>query len=365
MAVLLEVGTAHARPGKISYGTYEGVALPSGGYDALPVIIARGVEDGPTLWVTAGIHGPEYTGISVIHRLITPDLVRSLHGTLVALPTLNPAGLRTGSRTAYYASNVDPNRLFPVRGAASGPETSPLNPLEAVYKRLFETLSESASFLIDLHNFSPGSLPFALRDPIFYRDGRDRVAAQRLQTRIGEMLAVFGHTIVNEFVSTDYLRKALHRSVSGAALNSARIPAFTVELGGYMSVDPAIVNAAVVGIRNVMRWGGMLTDEPEAITDIRVLNPAYPIRRMQHPFAPAAGIVQYLVKVGETLINGDTVARLTDIYGRPLGKNDGCIVTDYDGYVLGLSIGAVCYQNDSLLSLAVRDESDLILPYPT
>ncbi len=178
------------------------------------------------------------------------------------------------------------------------------------------------------------------------------------------MLEAFGHTVINEFVSAEYLKKNLHRSVSGATLNTARIPAFTVELGGYMTVDPAIVSAAVVGLRNVMRFAGMLHDAPEPISGICVLAPGFPIRRMMYPFAPASGIVQYLVKSGDTVTIGDTIARLTDIYGRPIGKNDGRIVTEYDGYVLGLNLGAACYQNEPLLSMVVRDDSDLLLPYP-
>src|SRR5260221_5005448 len=115
----------------------------------------------------------------------------------------------------------------------------------------------------------------------------------------------------------------LHPSVSGAALNTARIPAFTAELGGYMTVDHAMVRAAVSGIRNVMRWAGMLNDAPEPITGITVLSPDYPIRRTQHPFAPHSGILHYYVEAGQTITAGQTNARLTDIYCRPLGGGDG------------------------------------------
>jgi len=131
-----------------------------------------------------------------------------------------------------------------------------------------------------------------------------------------------------------------------------------------MSIDPAIVTAAVTGLRNVMRHIGMLGDAPEPILGIQVLNPGFPVRRMVHPYAPESGIVQFLVKSGDPVTAGDPVARLTDIYGRPIGPHDGLVITEYDGYVLGLNVGAVCYQHDSLLSLLVRDEGDLVLPFP-
>ena len=360
------VGSARAQPGQIVYGAFDAVELPSGGFDQFPVIIAQGTLPGPTLWVTASIHGAEYTGMAVVHRLITTELVSRLHGTLIAIPTLNPAGLRTGQRTSYYANGQDPNRLFPAPATTTKASTTdvPASPVELAYKRLFAVITATANGLIDLHNFSIGSIPFAFRDPLFYRDSRERSAMQKLQDTVGTMLNAFGHTVVNEFVSVEYLKKNLHRSVSGATFNTAHIPSFTVELGGYMSIDLAIVHAAMAGIRNVMRVMGLLDDTPEVIGGVRVLNLDFPVRRMMHPYAPQSGIVQYLVKSGDAVTIGSPVVRLVDIYGRPVGKNNGYIHSEYDGYVLGLSLGAVCYQNDPLISLLVRDDSELVLPYP-
>src|SRR5260370_42536212 len=76
----LEIGTACAQPGQIVFGELEAVELPSGGDDSFPIILAQGKHDGPVLWLTASIHGAEYTGIPVIHQLITPEFVGKLRG---------------------------------------------------------------------------------------------------------------------------------------------------------------------------------------------------------------------------------------------------------------------------------------------
>src|SRR5262249_51696639 len=159
-------------------------------------------------------------------------------GTIIAVPTLNPAGLRTAQRSGYYMGGQDPNRLFPAysKRAAIESETPP-PAMEAAYQRLFDIIRNTATYLIDLHNYSLGALSFAFRDPVYYHHGRDRAVAQNLHTTISEMLKAFGHTIVNEYASAEYIKMNLHRSVSGAVLNTARIPAFTAELGGYMTVD--------------------------------------------------------------------------------------------------------------------------------
>ena len=182
-------------------------------------------------------------------------------------------------RSPYYLYGQDPNRLFPAPQTKQDTTISeePPSAMEEAYSRLFDMIKETASYLIDLHNYPIGALSFAFRDPIYYRGGRDKAAAQQLQDQTGEMLAAFGHTVIDEFASADYLKMNLHRSVSGSALNAARIPSFTAELGGFLTVDPTMVKAAVAGIRNVMRWAGMLDGKPEPISGIKILSSGYPI----------------------------------------------------------------------------------------
>ncbi len=87
----ITLGTAKATLGRLSYGTYDLVEHPTGGVEQLPVVIAQGNPRGPTFWLTAGIHGNEHTGLQVLHLLLSRELVRQLHGTIVCIPALNPA----------------------------------------------------------------------------------------------------------------------------------------------------------------------------------------------------------------------------------------------------------------------------------
>jgi predicted deacylase len=68
------IGSAKNEPGKVIYGFVEGIELPTGTADKIPVIICQGMEDGPTFFLTANIHGNELTGIAVIHELISEEL---------------------------------------------------------------------------------------------------------------------------------------------------------------------------------------------------------------------------------------------------------------------------------------------------
>jgi predicted deacylase len=374
----LQIGSASAKPGEIVTGWFDAVSLPTGSIDRFPVMIGQGCSgDGPVVWITANIHGREHSGLAVIHQLFTPDLIASLHGTVVAIPTLNPAGLRIGERTAYY-QNTDPNRLFPApdlppQPPSERPAHMPISNLELAYQSLYSAIVQTRPHcVIDLHNAWYGSIPFVFRDPVFFHrkrgdtpgSARTRMQAEALQSRVGELLEAFGFTVVNEFVVDSYITKKLHRSVSGSLLNGASIPAFTVELGSEYYVEPNIVKACVAGIRNVLRYAGMLQGTPEPIEGIPIPRPGFPVRRQMHPYAPQAGILRFLVSPGETISEGQPLAQITDIFGNALGDHDGMLTSSYNGFVIGWPHGVVRYQGEPVMVLAIRDTNGLVTPYP-
>jgi uncharacterized protein len=363
----LTLGTAQAQPGTIQYGRWEALSHPTGHVEFLPVLIARGMQDGPCLWLTAGIHGPEQTGPLVIYRLLTQDLVDQMRGTIVVIPALSPAGLRTMQREPYHAP-TDPNRLWPDGKPEKppDPDKTPPSSLEIAYQRLFEEMRASADYLIDYHNTTDASIPFAIRDRVLYHDNEEGEAnkeeAEALAGRLEEMVRAFGHTIVSEFPAAKYVDEKLHRSTSGAALLLLRIPSFTVELGGGRMPDPAIVAAAAAGTRNVMRWAGMLDGETEPITGIQVVDPGFPVHRRSTPRVDTACVVVHLVKPGQLLAAGDPVAEIRDVWGRPLGQ--GLLRASADGFVIGRKHGIYYYPGDAVLAMAVRDDAPLTGPYP-
>jgi predicted deacylase len=360
----LTLGTATARPGTIQYGRWEALGHPTGHAEFLPVLIAQGREEGPCLWLTAGIHGPEQAGPAVLYRLLTQALVDQMRGTLVAIPALNPAGLRTSQRQPYHVDK-DPNRLWPDGKPKKppDPDKEPPSSLELAYARLYDEIVASADYLIDYHNAWTGSIPFSFRDRVLYREGEGhKAAAEALSERQEEMLRAFGHTIIREFPAEKYIDEDLHRSTSAAVLLLDQIPAFTVELGGGQMPDPAIVAAAAAGTRNVMRWAGMLDGDPEPIEDVPVIDLGFPVRRCMTPRVTEACVVLHLVQAGDPVQEGDPVAEVRDVWGRPLGE--GLLRAEYDGFVMGRSHGIYFYPGEAVLGMAIRDEAPLVAPYP-
>jgi hypothetical protein len=367
MPATITLGTATSKPGTIQYGRWDALDHPTGHSEFLPVIIAQGERDGPCLWLTAGIHGVEHAGPLVIHQLISQELVDGLKGTLVAIPALNPAGLRTMKREPYHA-DTDPNRLWPDGKPEKppDPDKKPPSSLELAYKRLFQEMLATADYLIDYHNAWTGSLSFAFRDRVLYRADQDgeenKAGAEALAAQQDEMIRAYGHTIVNEYPAEKYVDEKLHRSTSAALLLLGRIPAFTVELGTGHLPDPVIVTASAAGTRNVMRWAGMLDGGLEPITGIKLVDPGFPARRRSTPRVEQACVVVHRVAPGDLVQAGDPVAEVRDLWGRPLG--DGWLRAEHDGFVIGRSHGIFYYPGDAVLGMAIRDDAPLVAPYP-
>ena len=65
----------------------------------IPVEVIRGKEDGPTLFVSAAIHGDEINGVETIKRLLARKKTLSkIRGTLIAVPIVNVFGFNRNIR---------------------------------------------------------------------------------------------------------------------------------------------------------------------------------------------------------------------------------------------------------------------------
>jgi len=350
----MQLGTAESEPGELATGWLDVTDLPTGTPERLPVLIAEGEEDGPTLWITAAIHGNEVTGLAVAQDVMTDELPAEIRGTVVCLPTLNPAGLRRNSRTSYY-DDEDPNRYFPDPDAES---SRPPSVQQLVDERVYEAFADSADALVDLHTAHVGSMPFLIRDRVLYGEERTESEAHDLADDLESLVDAFGMPVVNEYAADEYTEQNLQRSTAGAALNNAGIPAFTAELGGHAVVEEDVREAGVEGVRNVMRELDLLAEDP----DPGAVGPEppveYPVKRAVHPHTDTPGIARHRVEAGDVIESGDAIADVCT----PHGESKATVESDHDGYVIGRMHGVAVYENDALASLAVRDDGDLVVP---
>jgi len=105
----------------------------------VPIIVARGKEDGETVGITAAVHGNELNGIPVIQRLFKELDIKNLKGNVVGVPIVNvPSYLRKQRR---FIDGTDLNHIMP--GKASGT-------VSQVYAyRIVEKIIKQFDYLLD------------------------------------------------------------------------------------------------------------------------------------------------------------------------------------------------------------------------
>ncbi len=76
----------------------------------IPIIVARGHQDGKVLGLTAAVHGNELNGIPVIQRIFKEIDINELKGTIVGVPVVNVPSFHRKKRRfiddrfeSYYA----------------------------------------------------------------------------------------------------------------------------------------------------------------------------------------------------------------------------------------------------------------------
>jgi predicted deacylase len=78
----------------------------------LPIMSVKSINSGPTIWLTAGVHGEEVGGMVVIQEIFKKLKNNLLKGEVYALPLADPIGFETSSRVIVQ-SEEDLNRSFP------------------------------------------------------------------------------------------------------------------------------------------------------------------------------------------------------------------------------------------------------------
>ena len=106
----LELLGAEIPPGESMRLSWSATELFEGVPVSTPVLAINGALPGPSLCLTAAVHGDELNGVEMVRRVmhdVNPD---KLSGAIIGVPIVNVQGFRRGSR--YLPDRRDLNRYF-------------------------------------------------------------------------------------------------------------------------------------------------------------------------------------------------------------------------------------------------------------
>ncbi len=310
----LVIGGVTVAPGKRA--TIEVPVAPLFTHDdlAMTVQVIRSRRPGPTLFISAAVHGDEIIGVEIIRRLLQHKSLKNMRGTVIAIPIVNVYGFL--HHTRYLPDGRDLNRSFP--GSAKGSLTG-----RVAHTFVAEILSK-ASHGIDLHSGAR------------HRSNFPQIRADLSDENGRAMAEAFGVPLIIDSAVRD---KSL-RDCAG----EAGIPVILYEAGEALRFEEIHIRAGVTGIINVMRHLGMLRPSR------RTKPPRTPVISSETSWlrAPESGILRTLVALGETVDKGQTIALIAD----PLGSIETEVEAQVAGIVIGRTNLPLVYAGDALFHIA-------------
>jgi predicted deacylase len=267
-----------------------------------PVFVARGAMAGPTLCITAGVHGDELNGVEIARRVFSKVDAKSLRGTIIALPAINAEGVRTGNR--YLSDRRDLNRAFP--GSAGG------SVARLIAYSVTTELLVHCDALVDLHTASSD------------RENLPQIRADIADPEIRELAVSFGSFGAGIVIAGKGPEGSLRREAVEAG-----IPSIIYEAGAPHRFQPDEILRGVAGIENVMANLGMTENPQTEASKSKVYERSRWIRVPMDKggfFFPEAGL-------GDMVSEGEALGEIVD----PLTDESHAVVSNVAGEIIGMA----------------------------
>jgi predicted deacylase len=280
----------------------------------IPIIVARGFEEGKTLGLTAAVHGNELNGIPVIQRIFKEINVKELKGSIVGIPVINvPALLRKKRR---FIDGTDLNHIMPGK---------PNGTVSEVYAwRIVNRIIKEFDLLIDLHTASTGRV-----NSYYIRADMDDKIVQKMA------LLQYPQIIVHNPPSD--------RTLRGTA-GEMGIPAITLEVGNPSTFQKGLIRDSLTGIHNILGHFGMLDCELEESDEETII-----CKKSYWIYTDRGGIMAVHPKVTDLVKKGEVIATMRNIFGD--------VVKEYhapeDGIVIGKSVSPINQTGGRILHLGI------------
>jgi hypothetical protein len=266
----------------------------------IPVLVTRGLTPGPTVCLTAGVHGDELNGIEIVRKVFETVRAKALSGTLIGVPVANLHGFRRSSR--YLPDRRDLNRFFP--GHPGGSSAS------RIASALFQDVVRRCDRLVDFHTGS------------FHRTNLPQVRADLRMPAILEMARGFeAGLIVHSEGQPGTLRRA--------AVDHG-IPAITYEAGEPMRFQKEEIERGFEGVSHLLASLRMLGRT-------RRVAPGEVFFQSRWVRVNDGGIFLTDRRLGEAVEGGDLLGTVTD----PISNERSQVVAPTAGRIIGMALSQV------------------------
>ncbi len=329
----MDIGGVTVLPGQEAQIKLPVADLPSGVPLSILARVRRGRKDGPTLFISAAVHGDEVNGVEILRRVLKKTSLKRLSGTLIAVPVVNVFGFIAQSR--YLPDRRDLNRCFP------GSETGSLG--SRLAHIFINEVVRKSTHGIDLHTGSA------------QRTNLPQLRVTEDRPKAMDLAKAFGAPVI--------IQSALREGSLRAAVASEGIPLIVYEGGEANRFDEWAIRAGVRGVLNVMRKLKMLPP-PKAPKE----KPAKAVKAKPNPVlcsasswvrSPDSGVFQPKSPLGARVAAGSHIGTIHD----SLGVKESQVLASHSGIIVGRSNVALVHEGDALYHIA-RFGKEKVPPMP-
>lgn len=280
----------------------------------LPVRVIRGKKSGPTIFVSAAIHGDELNGIEIIRRFRKLSILSKLKGTIILVPIVNVYGIMTLSR--YLPDRRDLNRSFP--GSSKGSLAG------RVAKIFFDEIVKKCDLGIDLHTAA------------IHKSNLPQVRTNTENEYTFNLAKAFGAPVI------------LHSELRDGSLRSVAqeegVPILLYEAGEALRFDETSIRIGVQGLVNVLRENEMLPK----ITRKRARKLPIITKSSKWIRAVESGMLRTIKALGDTVEESEVIAYID----APLDDNTFEIRSPFSGVIIGKSEIPLVQEGDAIFHIA-------------
>lgn len=281
----------------------------------IPVIVSRALEEGPTVLLSAGLHGDELNGVDIVRQIVHKKINVPKKGTIICIPVINIFGFI--NKTREFPDGRDMNRVFP--GSANG--------------------SLAGRFAFHLLKYIIPHVDYAID---FHAGGQSRFNAPQIRIapdnkELEDLATIFHPPFL-----------LYSNQISGSFRNACSkrgVKMLLFEGGKSMDINNDVSTMGVEGTKRFLASFDMLRpqfDVVPAVEEMIIIKSSVWVR------AKKSGLLHDQVTIGSYVKKGEKIAEISD----PYGSENSIVKAPNDGYIINVNDAPITYQGDAIFHIS-------------
>lgn len=281
----------------------------------IPVIVSRALEEGPTVLLSAGLHGDELNGVDIVRQIVHKKINVPKKGTIICIPVINIFGFI--NKTREFPDGRDMNRVFP--GSANG--------------------SLAGRFAFHLLKYIIPHVDYAID---FHAGGQSRFNAPQIRIapdnkELEDLATIFHPPFL-----------LYSNQISGSFRNACSkrgVKMLLFEGGKSMDINNDVSTMGVEGTKRFLASFDMLRPQFDVVPadeEMIIIKNSVWVR------AKKSGLLHDQVTIGSYVKKGEKIAEISD----PYGSENSIVKAPNDGYIINVNDAPITYQGDAIFHIS-------------